>query len=240
MRRSRDRNCRRASQQMSSGRGKMFNTHGKQATALFIAMSCVALASIGGADSVVEKRQNIADQELFFAPVPKAVCGPGDKPETALQGQVPKAMRDAGFQGFSCNLKLVSQVRGEGSSWMNDEYREGRGRNRKACAYHGTASPETSASLPGRTNLGTRAIDITNPAAPVTTAYLTTKAMLYPHESLKVNERRQLLAADRGDAGPEFDIYDVGGDCRYPQLLATGPLLRPLDTPIGPIQGHEG
>jgi hypothetical protein len=209
--------------------------------ALIIAVSCIALSSIGGADSIVEKRrQNIADQELFFAPVPKAVCGPGDKPETDLQGQVSAALRASGFQGFSCNLQLIGQVRGEGASWQNDEYREGRGRSRKACAYHGTASPETSASLPGRTNLGTRAIDITNPAAPVTTAYLTTKAMLYPHESLKVNDRRQLLAADRGDAGPEFDLYDVGGDCRYPQLLAAGPLLRPLDSPVGPIQGHEG
>src|SRR5262249_52157978 len=60
----------------------------KQATSLVVALSCVALSSIGGADSTVAKRQgNIADQELFFAPVPKAVCGPGDNPETALQGQ---------------------------------------------------------------------------------------------------------------------------------------------------------
>ena len=71
----------------------------KHATALVVALSCVALSSIGGADSVVEKR-TIADQELFFAPVPKAVCGPGDKPENALQGQVPAALRAAGFQGF--------------------------------------------------------------------------------------------------------------------------------------------
>src|SRR5262249_21151918 len=152
-------------------------------------------SSISGADSVVAKRKlNIADQELFFAPVPNAVCGPGDRPETGLQGQVSAAMRAAGFQGFSCNLQLVSQVRGEGASWQNDEWREGKGKSRKACAYHSTQSPEASANQPGRTNFGVRAIDITNPAAPVTTAYLTTKAMLYPHESLKVNERRKLLA----------------------------------------------
>src|SRR5262249_9690857 len=154
----------------------------KQATTLTIALSWLALSSIGGADSVVEKRApNIADQELFFAPVPKAVCGPGDKPETGLQGQVPAPMRAAGFQGFSCNLQLIGQVRGEGASWQNDEWREGKGKNRRACAYHGTASPETSASQPGRTNFGVRAIDITDPAKPVNTTYLTTKAMLYPH-----------------------------------------------------------
>src|SRR5262245_46412732 len=84
----------------------------KQTTALAIALSCIALSSIGGADSI-EKARNIADQELFFGPVPKAVCGPGDKPETALQGQVPIGLRmqPGGFQGFSCNLKLLGQVR---------------------------------------------------------------------------------------------------------------------------------
>src|SRR5262249_27983867 len=141
----------------------------------------IALSSIGGADSVVEqKARNIADQELFFAPVPKAVCGPGDKPETGLQGQVPKPMRDAGFQGFSCNLQLLGQVRDEGATWQSDEWREGRGKNRKVCAYHGTQSPEASATQPGRTNFGVRAIDVSNPSKPVLTAYLTTKAMLYP------------------------------------------------------------
>jgi hypothetical protein len=66
----------------------------KQATALVMSLSCIALSSLGGADSVVEKKTpSIVDQELFFAPVPKAVCGPGDNPETALQGQVPATDR---------------------------------------------------------------------------------------------------------------------------------------------------
>src|SRR6476660_9304927 len=113
----------------------------KHTTALVVALSCVALSSIGGADSVVEKR-TVADQELFFAPVPKAVCGPGDKPETGLQGQVPAALRAAGFQGFSCNLQLLGQVRGEGANWQTTEWREGKeGKNKKVCAYHGTAFP---------------------------------------------------------------------------------------------------
>src|SRR5258708_30942415 len=93
------------------------STHLKQATALVMALSCIALSSIGGADSVLEKKKpNIADQELFLAPVPKAVCGPGDKPETALQGQVPAAMRAGGFQAFSCNLQLPGQGRGHGAN----------------------------------------------------------------------------------------------------------------------------
>src|SRR5215831_1482976 len=100
----------------------------QQATTIAIALSVIALSSISGADSVVAKRKpNLADRELFFAPVPKAVCGPGDNPETALQGQVTAAMRAAGFQGFSCNLTLLGQVKGEGANWQSAEWREGRG-----------------------------------------------------------------------------------------------------------------
>src|SRR5262249_6907814 len=49
------------------------------------------------------------------------------------------------------------------------------------------------------------------------------------------NQRRKLLAAVRGDAGPEFDVYDVSGDCRYPQLLSSVALLA-----SHPVLGHEG
>src|SRR5947209_20389181 len=118
-------------------------TYVKQATTLVIALSCIALSSMGGADNILEKKgpAPIADEELFFAPVPKAVCGPGDKPETALQGQVTAAMRASGFQGFSCNLQLLAQIRGEGANWQTTEWRESRGKTKKVCAYHGTAAP---------------------------------------------------------------------------------------------------
>ncbi|HEX6793200.1 MAG TPA: hypothetical protein VF304_05050, partial [Casimicrobiaceae bacterium] len=82
--------------------------------------------------------------------VPKATCGPGDHPETALQGQVPAALRAAGFKGFNCNLELVGQSRGDGGNWQSAEYRDsignstsqGKGVGHKqgvVCAYHGTA-----------------------------------------------------------------------------------------------------
>jgi hypothetical protein len=206
---------------------------------MFIALSCVVVSSIGGADNADKRKPSIADEELFFAPVPKAVCGPGDKPETALQGQVTAAMRAAGFQGFSCNLKLLAQVKGEGANWQTTEWREGRGKNRKVCAYHGTSAPAANPTL-GRVNYGVRAIDISDPTKPYTTAYLASTAMLDPWESLKVNERRQLLGAvnaQQGGGGPEIDIYDVSGDCRYPQLLSSTTLVKPDGTPI---IGHEG
>jgi hypothetical protein len=49
--------------------------------------------------------------------VPRAVCGPEDHPETGLQGQVPAALRAAGFQGFNCNLKLIGQSKNDGGNW---------------------------------------------------------------------------------------------------------------------------
>jgi hypothetical protein len=48
--------------------------------------------------------------------------------------------------------------------------------------------------------------------------------MLDPWESLKVNERRQLLGgvnALNGNGGPQIELYDLSGDCRFPQLLGS-------------------
>src|SRR5947208_16435760 len=82
--------------------------------------------------------------------VPKAVCGPHDKPETALQGQVPAALRAAGFKGFNCNLELIGQSRGDGANWQTTQFKQRSGT--RTCGYHGTASPALSA--PGRTQFG--------------------------------------------------------------------------------------
>jgi hypothetical protein len=172
--------------------------------------------------------------------VPKATCGPGDHPETGLQGQVPAALRATGFKGFNCNLQLIGQSKGDGANWQTTEFRNGQAR---VCAYHGTASP--SVSLPGRTNLGVPVIDVTNPTNPTPTGYLQTISMLDPWESLKVNERRQLLGADNGQnggGGPQVDIYDISGDCTAPQLLASLAVGTGTDGSdvIQPIIGHEG
>jgi hypothetical protein len=187
--------------------------------------------------------------------VPKAKCGPGDRPETALQGQVPAALRAAGFQGFNCNLELIGQNKGDGANWQTTQFRETdwvkhrKGGSRhwhkreRVCAYHGTASPTLSG--PGRTHMGVRALDVTDLRNPTHTASLTTTSMLDPWESLKVNERRQLLAADNGQnggGGPEIDIYDLSDDCRFPQLLASVGVGLPDGSTGVPatVTGHEG
>jgi hypothetical protein len=166
------------------------------------------------------------------------VCGPGDHPESALQGQVPAYLRAAGFQGFNCNLQLIGQSKGDGGNWQSAEFKDRAGHT---CAYHGT-----SISTANRSRLGVPVVDITNPGNPTPMAYLTTTAMLDPWESLKVNERRQLLAADNGHnggGGPQIDIYDLSTDCRFPQLLSSIPVGNGADGGnIAPaaVVGHEG
>jgi hypothetical protein len=230
---------------------------GRSVRAVLLAVSCLALAGFGGKHDDDRDHGGKHDKDPPLT-VPKARSGPNDRPETALQGQVPAALRAAGFKGFNCNLELIGQSRGDGANWQTTEFREKErhhhhkhkhnhkhGRDEaRVCAYHGTASP--ALSRPGRAHLGVPVIDVTNPRNPTPTAHLTTSSMLDPWESLKVNERRQLLAADNGQnggGGSEVDIYDISDDCRYPQLLATAPVgtgtdggIKPSFTPIG----HEG
>jgi hypothetical protein len=198
-----------------------------------VACAAIALAGCNGGDSSSE------DSGPIPLTVPKAACGSGDKPETGLQGQVPAALRTpGGFQGFTCNLQLVGQSRGEGASWQHTWFVDKSGHK---CNYYDTWSGTTN-----RTHAGVVTIDATNPANPTPTAYLTTTAMIDPWESLKVNERRQLLGAVNalnGNGGPELDLYDVSGDCRFPQLLSsvavgTGNVVP--DEFKAAVRGHEG
>src|SRR3989441_5392226 len=117
-----------------------------------IAVACFALLGAGREDS---------DDKPIPLTVPKAVCGPNDHPETALQGQVPAAMRAAGFKGFNCNLELLGQSRGNGANWQTTQFiqrsRDGHGDDdddrgdedgrttSRVCDYHRTASPALSA-----------------------------------------------------------------------------------------------
>src|SRR5262249_9227144 len=97
----------------------------------------------------------------------------------------------------------------------------------------------TNPTIP-RTGYGVRVLDITDAAKPIYTTYLSTSSMLDPWESLKINERRQLLGGVHLN-GPEIDIYDVSGDCRYPQLLFSGPLgTAEGGGLVAAVTGHEG
>jgi len=215
--------------------------------------SVIALSFVGLVAADDNDRRGDRNGPIPFA-VPKAKCGPKDHPESALQGQVTAAMRAAGFNGFNCNLELVGHAMGEGANWQTTQFKqrvrgnEGDGDDAdkddkaRVCGYHGTASARLS--QPGRANFGVRALDLTDARNPTITAYLNTPSMHDPWESLKVNERRQLLGADNGQnggGGPEVDIYDLSQDCRFPQLIATAPVGTGADGGlVAPIIGHEG
>jgi hypothetical protein len=225
----------------------MWSRHGlhvKPMVSALVTLSCIALWGVA---------QGAKPSDGGSVPliVPKATCGPNDHPETGLQGQVSAALRASGFHGFNCNLELVGQSKGDGANWQTTEFRNasgngnsnGKGNGKKdgtVCAYHGTAF-----TTAGRSHVGVPVIDITDNKHPTPTGYLTTISMLDPWESLKVNERRQLLAADNahnGGGGPEVDIYDVSTDCTTPQLLssiAVGKADGTTGLPA-PVVGHEG
>lgn len=157
---------------------------------------------------------------VFEGPVARADCGPGSLPETDLQGRVSLEDRVSGRSqvGYSCNLEPVGQYQGLGASWQMAWFED--------CAYYGTAFPAQA---------GVQVVDVSDPTNPRHAGALTSPAMLDPWESLKVNERRGLLAGDAGwnVAGPAyFDVYDLNGNCRTPDLLASVPAAVPV--------GHEG
>jgi hypothetical protein len=160
-----------------------------------------------------------------------AKCGPNDKPETGLQGQVPMADRASGrsVEGYTCNLTEVGFM--PSSAFANfDTY--------KNCAYYSDTIGATNAEG------GTVVVDVSDPRHPKQTAYLTERAAANAGESLRVSLRRGLLVADRyylapgvsnfddPDANRSLAVYDIKRNCRKPKLLA--------DVVMPSAIGHEG
>jgi hypothetical protein len=156
------------------------------------------------------------------ASIPVAHCRPGDKTESGIQGLTTPAEIAAGkdVEGFNCNIDLVGKYQGEGASWQLTAW--------KNCAYF---DQRLNAA---ETNKGTVVVDVSNPASPKATMWLSDNAMLDPWESLKVNPARQLLAAaQRPSTG--FSIYDISTDCAHPTPTIAGGLIN-----ISGMQGHTG
>jgi len=196
----------------------------------FAVLSTVLIWGCGGGGG------SSADQAIPLT-VPKASCGASDHPEPDLQGQVSAAVRAAGFKGYNCNLQLIGQSRGEGASWQHAFFVDAAGHH---CNYY-----DTSSATANRSQSGVVVIDASDPTKPTPTAYLTTTGMNDPWESLKVNDRRQLVGgvnALNGNGGPQIDLYDLSGDCRYPQLLTDNSvgLKDGTDQYVADVKGHEG
>jgi hypothetical protein len=154
-----------------------------------IALFAIPLATVALLTSSGQASAN--EPEAWSGAVPRAVCGPGDRPETGLQGEVTLADRTSGavYVGFNCNLELVGTFQGEGASfgftWFKD------------CAYYGTGGG-IGAPSPLQQHLGVVVLNVADPKNPKATAYLGDPAFLEPWESLRVNIKRRLLGGTRG------------------------------------------
>ena len=187
--------------------------------------AALATAGFGRIHSVGAAPQAQAASE-YYQSIPRPSCGVGSMPETGFQGEVPAADRASGRSqtGYRCNLELVGQSQNEGASWQNTWYGH--------CDYYDTADNQGQGPTHAgaQQHPGTAVVDVSDPAHPSVTEWLTTPAMLHPWESLKVNQPRGLLAGHL-TAGPWFDVYDVSADCAHPKLLSSVSL---------PHNGHEG
>lgn len=153
---------------------------------------------------------------------PPADCKTGS-PLAGVQGRMTRADLNSpqAARGWTCNLAEVAHYSAPGGFrvWR---YTDPHGHT---CAYYDTSfvTPANLISVAGGPSLGVEVLDVTRPAHPVHTATLTTLAMLAPHESLNLNTKRGLLAAEVGNGltlPGTFSVYDVRHDCRHPQLLS--------------------
>jgi hypothetical protein len=149
---------------------------------------------------------------------PRAVCGPGARPEPGIQGRVPAG---ADPRGFQCNLELIGHS-GQSGGFKTLRYVDRAGHE---CAFYDTALLfPTNATNLGGTSLGVKVLDMSDPTHPKETATLTEIPMLTPHESLALNPKRGLLAAVSGNPSTApglVSIYDASVDCRHPVLQST-------------------
>lgn len=165
-------------------------------------------------------------------PVPRADCGKGARPETNIQGRVPSADYASGRvdRGYRCNTRPLAQ-HGNAGGFKVHRYVDAKG---QTCAfYDSTLVFPRDVAYNLVNGLGVVVLAMDNPRKPRQTATLKSPAMLSPHESLLLNEKRGLLVATLGTAATYpgiLDVYDVKTDCRHPRLLSS--------TPSG-VLGHE-
>jgi hypothetical protein len=207
------------------------------ALALGLGTADGALAHKGdrGAESNGDSVFMQSTSEPPLLPTPKADCGPGSRPETGIQGRVSPEDHSSGraARGFTCNTELVGSyskpaAQGTVGGFKVERYVDGAGHE---CAYYDTTLmwPTNALDQEGGVNV----LDMSDPRRPTLTDRLLTPAMLTPHESLVLSQRRGLLVAVAGNLNTQvgqIDIYDVSRDCRHPQLRSS--------TPVG-FLGHE-
>ena len=198
---------------------------GKALTLLGVASAVVGL-TLGLSNPT--SAQNREAPNAWKMPAPQVACSPGDRVEPGLQGQTSLIDRQWATTRtpYNCNMDLVGNRPGEGAEWQMAWFKD--------CAYYDTND------VASQTVRGSPVIDVSNPSNPVLTVALNDPSFAEPWESLKVHDRRQLLASAQANNGggtaPGFAIYDVSADCKNPQLLFSGN----VDVVPGGVRGHAG
>jgi hypothetical protein len=171
------------------------------------------------------------------APSPGALCGPGDRPESALQGQTTLTDMASGRSqdSYSCGVRIVGRhdMFNRGSNWQLARVGH--------CAYVSTMNgvtavrPEPNDPATTRPPAGVAVLDVREPTRPLLTTILRTAGSVDSAETMDAVDagRRKVLVAGSfgGDTrwglftdrlvGAAMDVYDVSQDCGQPQLRAT-------------------
>ena len=161
-----------------------------------------------------------------YPATPGIPCGPGSLPEKVQGWASPEDFASGrARRGYSCNLNLVSYT-GLSGGFRVERYVDAQNH---VCAFYDSTRlfPVDSPAQALTKGLGVYAVDMTDPAHPLVTATLTTPAMVTPHESLRLNQKRGLLVANAGNPATYpgvVDVYDVSKDCRHPDLKSSYPL----------------
>src|SRR3954454_20746157 len=138
-----------------------------------------------------------------LVPVPRAVCGPGAREETGIQGRISRADHESGLaaKGLRCNAVLVGQhtqekagqsgtIVGDVGGYKVVRYVDKYGNE---CAFYDTSLlPPTN--VPDG-NLGVRVLDMADSSKPALSPILTSPAMSFPQASLILSQKRGLLMA---------------------------------------------
>ena len=189
-----------------------------------LAVACLASIVSGCGRSSSPIPATSVDSKL--SATPKAKCGPGSRPEPGLQGRLSQADIDSGLalKGITCNTEIVGSFGPDKhlasvGGWKVTRYVDAQGHE---CAYYDASNIFPLGILDGA--IGVNVMDMSDPTHPTLVTRLLTPAMLSPHESLVLNEKRGLLVAVLSNPafGPGVvDIYDVSRDCRHPVFKST-------------------
>ena len=186
---------------------------------LLVVLAALAVAVAGFTLSDITS----ATGDSVSAVTPAATCGKGARPETGIQGRVPLADYVSGrvTQGYRCNTKPIAH-QGTTGGFKVLRYKDSKG---NVCAfYDSTLLFPKDVLYNAAEGLGVVVLDMSNPKKPRKVTTLSSPAMLSPHESLLVNEKRGILGAVLGNPLTNvglLELYDVRTNCLRPTLLSS-------------------